>query len=400
MPGVRAVRIAAGREQVVPEVNLARSRARHALIHVVGPPVVMPADIQVSDVGGHAVGAADEVGEAVSAGTRRVVPTRVRARAVVELGPRHRDEISTVRDVQVPVRTVRYIAVIEPDVMGVLYAHGVIARGAAHRGVVLGIELAVPDPVAHELEVAHDDVGDAADGDVAVHLGSAHTNDGLVGAHAQQTGLELAFHVHHGRRIAADGGIEIGQAGDCLRSRAASTAGGRRAHAGDRGPAFEDAGLGGHAAVVTGARTPGGAAAVGFGRACGPGCRRWPSRAVTWLRGRTASCRGPAATSCGCGRASGDGGCGVRSGRGEAVFRRSRPRSRAARPATLTDRVDGPRCMRAARDQQSCCTDRCLPVQKTLHGREHAHSRREHNASPRGIPELSPRLRRLIIGTS
>ena len=127
------------------------------------------------------------------------LPRVVGARRVVELGPRHGHEVGAVGDVEVSVGAVGDVAVVEPEVVrGAVDRHGVVPRRAADRRVVVGIERAVADAVADDLDVADDDVRRAAEPEVAVNLGAAQPDDRLVRADADLPGGEHALDVDDG----------------------------------------------------------------------------------------------------------------------------------------------------------------------------------------------------------
>ena len=219
-------------------MNLAEARARHALVHVVGPPVVVPGDVQLADVGGHVVARADQVREAVAAGAGRVAAADVGARRVVELGPRDGHEVRAAGGVEVAVGPVGDVAVVDPDVVRVvLDRHRVVARRAADGRVEARVERAVAHAVADDLEVADDDVADVADVDVAVHLGAAQADDGLVRADDDSPRRQHALDVDHRRRVARRRRVERGDRGHRARHRAAAAVHDRNAGVGDRRPA-------------------------------------------------------------------------------------------------------------------------------------------------------------------
>ncbi len=182
-------------------MDLPGARAGHSLRHVLGPPVVVPGDVQVTDVDGQAVGRADQVREAVAFGAGRIVAAVVAARGVVELGPGHGDEVGAVGDVQVAVGAVGDVAVVEPDVVRrAVHRHRIVARRAPHRDVIVRVQRAISDAVADDLQVADDDVRRAAEPQMTVHLGPAQAGDGLVRSDADLGGGKDAFDVDDRRR--------------------------------------------------------------------------------------------------------------------------------------------------------------------------------------------------------
>ncbi len=152
-----------GRGRAVVVVEKVVSSVAHpwlALDDVVGPPVVVPGHVE-RNRGGKArrgrIRTADQVGEAMTCGARRVVPFIVGARCVRELRPRDRDEIGIVGDVEVAVGAVLDGAVVEPDVMSVaIDRDGVVAGRAACARVVVRVERAVAHAVARDLNVPED----------------------------------------------------------------------------------------------------------------------------------------------------------------------------------------------------------------------------------------------------
>src|SRR6478609_4981092 len=237
LPRVAAVAVTAGREQVVEQVDLAGARARHALVHVVRPPIMMPSDVQFALVPRNVVGRADQIRKAMPRVAGRIIAFGIFARGIVKLGPRHGNEVRTFGDVQIAVGAVGNVAMVEPKVVrAVVDGDRVVARRTAHGLVVVRIERTITDTVADDLDVAHDHVRRTTEAKVAVDLSAAQTNDGLVRAHVDFARRELAGDVNHFRGSAGNGAGKGRERGHRLRRRIATT--GRRvdAHAGLRGP--------------------------------------------------------------------------------------------------------------------------------------------------------------------
>ncbi len=91
---------------------LSETNARHTFLHVRRPPIVVPGNIQVARIfAAVAVRAAYEVGELVT-----ILIGRIRAPGVVKYGPRNRRIVGSVGDVEVTIRAIVNVAVIDPDV--------------------------------------------------------------------------------------------------------------------------------------------------------------------------------------------------------------------------------------------------------------------------------------------
>jgi hypothetical protein len=91
------------------------ANSRHPFDYVVRPPVVVERDREMAGVFARVrIRVADQVRELMAAGRAR----RIRAAArVVEFRPRDGDEIRRVRDVEVSIRTVRDVVMVEPEMV-------------------------------------------------------------------------------------------------------------------------------------------------------------------------------------------------------------------------------------------------------------------------------------------
>ena len=140
-------------------MNLAVAIARHSLVDVLGPPVVVEGDVEVAHVAGDVVGGADQVRVPVAARAGERIGAR---RRVVELGPGDGDEIGPADDVEVAVGAVVDIVVIEPDVVRAVGYGDRIGAAAAVRGTVGAV-------VPHDGEVSDDDVDGSRQFEMAVN---------------------------------------------------------------------------------------------------------------------------------------------------------------------------------------------------------------------------------------
>ena len=204
MAGILAV------EEVVRHMHLAETHARHAFFHAVCPPGMVNRDVEMPAVRRLGLAISNQVAELVAS----------RCRSIAELGPRNRDVVRSVGNIQVAIVTVVNIHVVDPHVRGFVI----------HLEAILVIIVVRTD--ALENQVADDDILRAAqfhgatrrglrdnstlvaiDGDVATDFNRAHVRarfhvDNLFTRLG--VGLEVIYIAHRDFGIAlAAGGAAI-----------------------------------------------------------------------------------------------------------------------------------------------------------------------------------------------